>query len=377
MGKFNQKRKIYFKKSQKLKQLKIRKEIEDEDKDSENSDLETRSDLEASSSGEEAEGLENFEESDDSSGEESENEVKIVNIQENNEPKGEEKEGKEEKSEKPENSQNPPKPSNPPKGLSKGRWKNKQRLLILGSRGINTKIRHLIDDFSSLMPHSKQDVKVNKQQGFMQLNEIAEMKNCQNVLFFEARKKQDTFLWISPDIENGPTIRFLVENIHTTSELRFTGNCLARSRPLLSFHNDFEANAEFKMIKLCLQKTFNTPKYHPKSQPFIDHIFNFSILDNKIWFRNYQIDPNSKDVVEIGPRMTLTPAAIFSKSFFGEKVWKNEHFTSPNERRRLTKMYKLSKKSNPVERMESKIIREIKLDGLEKYKLDKKDEVFD
>jgi ribosome biogenesis protein BRX1 len=32
-----------------------------------------------------------------------------------------------------------------------------------------------------------------------------------------------------------------------------------------------------------------TPKGHPKSKPFIDHVFSFSIADNKIWFRNHQI----------------------------------------------------------------------------------------
>ena len=85
-------------------------------------------------------------------------------------------------------------------------------------------------------------------------------RNCQNVIFFEARKKKDTFMWISPNTSNGPTIRFLVENVHTTSELKFAGNCLARSRPLLSFHGDFDSSPELQLVKLCLQKTFNTPR---------------------------------------------------------------------------------------------------------------------
>lgn len=88
-------------------------------------------------------------------------------------------------------------------------------------------------------------------------------------MFFEARKKKDTFLWLSPDTSEGPTIRFLLENINTTSELKFSGNCLARSRPLLSFHADFDdqenENYEaYQLIKNCIIKTFNTPRYHPK-----------------------------------------------------------------------------------------------------------------
>lgn len=35
---------------------------------------------------------------------------------------------------------------------------------------------------------------------------------------------------------------------------------------------------------------FSTPCYHPKSKPFIDHILSFSIEDNRIWFRNFQVN---------------------------------------------------------------------------------------
>lgn len=40
---------------------------------------------------------------------------------------------------------------------------------------------------------------------------------------------------------------------------------------------------------LHLLQTFSTPRYHPKSQPFVDHVFTFTIADNRIWFRNYQV----------------------------------------------------------------------------------------
>ena len=251
-------------------------------------------------------------------------------------------------------------------------------IFLFGSRGTSNKVRHLISDLNELLPHAKTDVKLNKQGGFQQINEIAEYKNCQNIMFFEARKKKDTFLWMSPDPVKGPSVRFLVENVHTKAELRFTGNCLTRSRPILSFHKDFddEEKPHLQLIKLCLMKTFNTPRYHPKSQPFIDHVFNFSIVDGKIWFRNYQVENETKDIVEIGPRFTLTPACVFNGSFQGAKVWKNDDYQSPNERRRMIRQIKAMHASNPEKRAADKIQRELATQGMEKYKLNKKDEVF-
>ena len=47
-------------------------------------------------------------------------------------------------------------------------------------------------------------------------------------------------------------------------------------------------------------QVFSTPQYHPKSQLFVDHVFNFSIADNKIWFRNFQIVEENAELAEIG-----------------------------------------------------------------------------
>lgn len=38
-----------------------------------------------------------------------------------------------------------------------------------------------------------------------------------------------------------------------------------------------------------LIQTFGTPNMHPKQRPFYDHVFAFSVADNRIWFRNYQV----------------------------------------------------------------------------------------
>lgn len=38
-----------------------------------------------------------------------------------------------------------------------------------------------------------------------------------------------------------------------------------------------------------LIKIFGTPKEHRKSKPYHDHVFVFSIADDHVWFRNYQV----------------------------------------------------------------------------------------
>jgi len=45
---------------------------------------------------------------------------------------------------------------------------------------------------------------------------------------------------------------------------------------------------------------FGVPDHHPKSQPFVDNVLNFSVLDNRIWFRNYQILDENGAIAEIG-----------------------------------------------------------------------------
>ena len=116
----------------------------------------------------------------------------------------------------------------------------------------------------------------------------------------------------------------------------------------------------------------------------MDHVLVFSILDNKVWFRNYQVSrpplppriselpsclttyrhspsgeiiftnetllplttlyltqiiekdplqpsgPPQTSLVEIGPRFVLTPIRIFEGSFGGPTVFENSEFVSPS-----------------------------------------------
>lgn len=91
-----------------------------------------------------------------------------------------------------------------------------------------------------------------------------------------------------------------------------TGNCLRGSRPLLSFDPQFTKDPHYTLLKELLVQIFGVPNYHPKSQPFFDHVYAFMILDNRIWFRNYQILSEDGALAEIGPRFVLNPVSIES-----------------------------------------------------------------
>ncbi|KJZ78846.1 Ribosome biogenesis protein BRX1 [Hirsutella minnesotensis 3608] len=245
---------------------------------------------------------------------------------------------------------------------SNGVKKNKQRVLILSSRGVTYRHRHLLNDIASMMPHSRKDAKFDSKSRLNELNELAELYNCNNVLFFEARKGKDLYVWLSK-VPNGPTVKMHLQNLHTMEELHFTGNCLKGSRPILSFDAAFDKQPHLRVIKELFLHTFGVPQGARKSKPFIDHVMGFSFVDGKIWVRNYQINEQegsllqngqegseaqeksssrSKtgpagdteiNLIEIGPRFVLTPIVIQEGSFGGPIIYENREFISPNQLR--------------------------------------------
>ncbi|KAF2115058.1 Brix domain-containing protein [Lophiotrema nucula] len=237
--------------------------------------------------------------------------------------------------------------------------KNKQRVLILSSRGVTSRHRHLLSDLYSLLPHSRKEAKFDSKAKLFQLNELAELYNCNNILFFEARKGQDLYLWMSK-APNGPTVKMHLQNLHTMEELNFIGNCLKGSRPILSFDAAFEKQAHLRVMKELFTQIFGVPKTARKTKPFVDHVMGFTVADGKIWIRVYQIneseqskkktatvngeemdvDPAPKkkgktefnvSLVEIGPRFVLTPIVIQESSFGGPIIYENKEFVSPNQ----------------------------------------------
>ncbi|KAG8526172.1 uncharacterized protein KY384_000165 [Bacidia gigantensis] len=262
--------------------------------------------------------------------------------------------------------------------------RTKQRVLILSSRGVTYRHRHLLNDIYSLLPHSRKDAKLDTKTKLYQLNELAELYNCNNIIFFEARKGKDLYVWVSK-APNGPTVKMHMQNLHTMSELHFPGNCLKGSRPVLSFDATFDSQPYLLVIKELLTHTFAVPQGARKTKPFIDHVMSFTIADGKIWIRCFEIketavskgekgsetengingaasgnaiegpaakskgDGSSKiSLVEIGPRFVLTPIVILESSFGGPVLYENKEFVSPNQLRsdlRLKKAGRYNRRS--------------------------------
>ncbi len=227
------------------------------------------------------------------------------------------------------------------------KWKRKTRVLMLCSRRVDYRSRHLMKNLFRLLPHAKVDCKFDRKRGLTELNDMAEMKNCSKVLFFESHKFKDVYLYMS-DIDIGLSAIFLLHNVCTMEELKLTGNCLKSSRALLSFGSEFDQYTHLNMFKELFVSIFSTPVGHPKCQPFIDHVFTFSVIDDKIWFRNYQILPDNAGLAEVGPRVVLEPVKVFNGSFSGEVVYKNHLYRTPNTQRRFEKVQKQKKSHNRI-----------------------------
>ncbi|GAA6032338.1 hypothetical protein JCM8097_008126 [Rhodosporidiobolus ruineniae] len=240
----------------------------------------------------------------------------------------------------------------------------KQRVLVSSSRGISQRQRHLMSDLLAILPHAKKETKLEDKHNMVSLNELCYLNNCNNCLFFEARRQHnDLYLWAAKS-PNGPSIRFHVLNLHTMDEMKMTGNCLKGSRPIVVFDKQFDEQPHLQLIKEVLSQNFAVPKTARRAKPFIDHVINFSIVDGKIWFRNYQIlNTPSADALastssstpaaltdaqatriakkegaphlslsEVGPRFVLNPVKIFEGSFNGACLYENKEFIPSSQR---------------------------------------------
>jgi hypothetical protein len=149
------------------------------------------------------------------------------------------------------------------------------------------------------------DAKLDSKSHLHLLPELADLHNCNNAIYFEARRHEDLYMWAAKT-PNGPSIKMHVQNVHTMDELKMTGNCLKGSRGILSFDASFDETEWGKLTKevfthvrpgvalSCIfveswPQIFGVPPQARRAKPFIDHILSFSLLDGKIWFRNFQV----------------------------------------------------------------------------------------
>ncbi|BGP16756.1 hypothetical protein JCM10213_002147 [Rhodosporidiobolus nylandii] len=265
----------------------------------------------------------------------------------------------------------------------------KQRVLVSSSRGISQRQRHLMSDILAILPHAKKETKLEDKHNMVSLNELCYLNNCNNALFFEARRQHnDLYLWAAKS-PNGPSVRFHVLNLHTMDEMKMTGNCLKGSRPIVVFDKQFDEQPHTKLIKEVLTHIFAVPKTARRAKPFIDHVINFSMVDGKIWFRNYQIlDTPSADAIsqtssqtpaaltdaqakkiakkegaphlslsEVGPRFVLNPVKIFEGSFNGACLYENKEFIPSSQRYASTKLARAVKYRGRKEQQAARDVR--------------------
>ncbi|KAM3177742.1 hypothetical protein ACTXT7_003955 [Hymenolepis weldensis] len=262
------------------------------------------------------------------------------------------------------------------KPIRKKQWTNRERTLVLCSRGVSFLGRHIMKDLITMMPHSKSETKMDAKHDLPLINEVAEMRNASKIVFFEGRKKHDLYLWVSC-VPAGPSAKFLVENVSTTSELKMTGNALRYSRPILSFDKSFDDDnlPHLQLLKEVFTQTFGTPNFHPKMQPYTDKVISFNYFNGRVWFRVYQIVEESGALSEIGPRFSLFPVKIFLGSFNGAVIWENPKYISPNKIRQALGMKKDVKHMDRIEAKKGKKKRKAKQTVL--HEVDPIDDIFE
>lgn len=241
---------------------------------------------------------------------------------------------------------------------------NKQKCLVLGSRNMSARDRHLLQDLKNLLPHMRENQKLPTRDNMgNHIIELCQLHHCNMSVFVEARKHDTAFLWLS-QMPSGPSVKLQLFNVHTSDEIRMIGNCLKFSRAIIHFDREFDTTPHLRIIKSLLHTVFNTPRYHPRSKPFIDHMFAFFYLDDRIFFRHYQIcapagavpppgetafaassktELSQLRLMEIGPRFVMQPLTVLNGSFQGAALYKNPLAQSPTEQRRDRKVRLMQK----------------------------------
>lgn len=208
-------------------------------------------------------------------------------------------------------------------GVSTRKLAANSSTLILGTRGLRARHRHLLRDFLRLMPHGRTGGKLGVDAGLEGVVPLCEDADCSMALLLDARDPRRLYLWAAgcPD---GPSAMFRVLNVHTVAELKLDVRSAGSSRSLLCFDQGFEACAERRVLKALLTRTFGVPRGIRLPQGAaverVRHALCFSWLDDRIWLRVYRLGiglDGTRDLSEIGPRLVLQPVRVIASAFSG------------------------------------------------------------
>ncbi|KAL1527215.1 hypothetical protein AB1Y20_015893 [Prymnesium parvum] len=197
--------------------------------------------------------------------------------------------------------------------------------LVLSTRGIKARDRHLQRDLLRLLPHAKLGHKLGGEQQLSAVPAAAEEAGCDTALLLDARDPRRLYLWLAR-CPGGPSAMFRVLNVHTVAELKMARRRAAAARTLLVFDRRFDEDAAKRVMRALLTRAFAVPAEGARrSQPKVQHTINFAWLDERIWVRVYRIvfdgTLQQTDITEIGPRLVLDPVRIIANSFSGALLY--------------------------------------------------------
>lgn len=109
-------------------------------------------------------------------------------------------------------------------------------------------------------------------------------------------------------------------------------------------------------------------------KPFIDRVVGVYGLDGKIWIRVYEIRETDKEksetgaelpkgartdvtLLEIGPRMVLTPIVVLEGSFGGPVIYENKQYVSGNQLRKEALSKKATKYADRRNGLDERVIK--------------------
>lgn len=203
--------------------------------------------------------------------------------------------------------------------------------------------RHLLNDIAGLLPHSRRESKFDSKKNLRDLAEMAELYNCNNASTVRPYSMTTRLTSCTGHVPRMPETPGLIPSLSQSAqrpkskvsgpehsyhvslscpalwatsltlllsreELNFSGNCLKGSRPILSFDAAFDSEPSLRLSRELLTHIFGVPEGARKAKPFVDHVMGFSVLDGKIWVRNYQVkeedtaEQKDMSLLEIGPR---------------------------------------------------------------------------
>ena len=198
-----------------------------------------------------------------------------------------------------------------------------ERTLLLCTRGVKARHRHLLRDLLQLLPHGKLGSKLPTDDGLSGVLELCEDGGCGSALLLDARDPRRLFLWAA-NCPDGPSAMFQVVNTHTVAELKFDARRVSGARNVLVFDPAFNESSEMRVLKALLTSAFAVPgdaAATTSGAPLpARHSVSFAWLDGRVWMRVYRIETNpagNLDVAEIGPRLVLLPTRIIASGFGG------------------------------------------------------------